>query len=464
MKRSVDDGHWNTPKPDFVVSTKARPYKLKDGPNAKAADRSSEAADAVAPDKRPKNPEKTAKTDRSAWSDHFSTDPNVGPFSRTSRAVRAERAAARRASRADRSTGTTDWFAEQKSIARTARTSSLPVWFWPLIILLALIVAVFLIVPIIVERSTHVPGGGEADGSPAYISLYDQNVRVVKVPVSSVYNEPDIKSTRLTQVLFNTPVQLDPSVQSPTGFCYVTLLDGRKGYMMPTDLSQDRQSIEPNLYHLKVIVTDLNKRIMTHATNGNLLMEVKRGTMLYVLYSGNDLFRVQLPDGVEGWMSASGLMVLPVQSGIPRTDPDRFTASLQVYDQSRWMENGMSDEGIDMNNVLRITAHLNGIELPADNDALWNYGESLAGAVAEGGRLDTSVLRLGDIVFCERIVGYDTELKPVADPENRKIAVWIGGDTLLTESTREFAITKQTVKTLEDNWIIVRVTRYFPPA
>lgn len=354
------------------------------------------------------------------------------------------------------------WVRQQPSIARMRKQSDRPVWFWPLVLLTVLLLLVFLIIPDVIDRSSGDAGKHLDEASPTYLSIYDEQVRLVTESVVTIYAEPDIKSERLTQVLYNTPVQLQPNEGVPSGFVKVLLLDGRVGYMVPEALSSDRQSVEPNLYQTRVIVTDMSKRVMTHATNGNLLVEVKRGTVLYVLYGGSDLYRVQLPDGREGWLSSAGVIELPVNAPIPLTDADRFAASAQVFDQSKWMKNGLSDDGIDMYGVLRMTGYINGLQLPADPAALWETGETVEGVLDETGRLKTDALQIGDVLFCERRVGETETGGALSDPENRKLAIWIGNDRFLTESIREFAITRQSTETLETNWVVQRVARYFP--
>ena len=129
-----------------------------------------------------------------------------------------------------------------------------------------------------------------------------------------------------------------------------------------------------------------------------------------------------------------------------------------MFDQFKWMKNGLSDDGIDMYGVLRMTGYINGLQLPSDNAALWETGETVENVKDPDGHLLTNALQIGDVLFCERRIGEADD----ADPENRKLAIWIGNDRFLTESIREFAITRQTAETLESNWVIQRVARYFP--
>ena len=79
---------------------------------------------------------------------------------------------------------------------------------------------------------------------------------------------------------------------------------------------------------------------MTHAINGNLLIEVKRGTLLYVTYRGPDIYKVQLTDGREGWISSDGVIALPSGAVPPLTNANQFANSVRAYRQANGLMPG----------------------------------------------------------------------------------------------------------------------------
>ncbi len=360
-----------------------------------------------------------------------------------------------------------DWLVSRWEDRRPAvlqkRKSRMPGWLWPLLALTAILLAVFLFLPAIIDRSVQDHNHHLDEEAVRQASTYGDDVRVVTAPVADLLEKADITSGRVDQVLYNTPVQLlQEGVGEQQAFCEVRLQTGQTGYLSQRSLTADRQSIEPTLYREKLIVTDLTKRIMSHADSGTLLEEVKRGTVLYVLYDGKDLFRVQLPAGGEGWLSAGGIAILPVQSSLPLTDANHFVASALTYDKTRWIPHGKTDEGIDIYGVISQAAAVNGLDLPSGYDPLYEMGETVETAFTNTGDLNEQSLQPGDIFFCERIKTYDDDGTPVIDPEKKKLAIWMGEDQFLTESVREFAITRHEADVLLKNWQVVRVARYFP--
>ncbi|HHX37568.1 MAG TPA: SH3 domain-containing protein, partial [Clostridiaceae bacterium] len=275
--------------------------------------------------------------------------------------------------------------------------------------------------------------------------------------------EPDISSERITQVLYNTPVLLLENPAAEETFVHVELLDGRTGFLPIDALTTDRQSVEANLYNMKIIVTDVSKRIMTHAMNGNLLIEVKRGTLLYVTYRGPDIFKVQLTDDREGWLSSDGVIALPSGAVPPLTDADQFASSARAYRQAKWLHAGRTNEGIDMYGVIQQTAYINGLDLPVDEDEFCQSGDTVHDGI-EAGRIVPEKMTVGDVIFYERLVNRTPEGDVETDPNRRRLGIWLGEGKLLTESIHTFSIVEVDGDWPERDWAAVRVAGFFPPA
>ncbi len=56
--------------------------------------------------------------------------------------------------------------------------------------------------------------------------------------------------------------------------------------MRQSDLVESHDSIEPSSHTARILVTDLTKRVFSHASSGTLLVETVMGTLLYADYAG----------------------------------------------------------------------------------------------------------------------------------------------------------------------------------
>lgn len=343
----------------------------------------------------------------------------------------------------------------EDSMRKTAKKRAVPPWVLPLVVL-GILLVILAILPRIINTMRSDQGHGIDEESNDYVAIYSDQVQVISVPVATVYAQPDIKADRICQLLLNTPVETKEEPEA--GFIFVTTLDGKQGYIRPDNLCRDKHSAEPDLYKSRVIITDMRKSVMSHASNGNLLMEVKRGTVLYVLYDGADLMRVQLPGGREGWVSATGLFKLPSKVEIPVTDHEAFASYISGFDQTRYMEHGITNEGADMPGLISVTGYINGLNIPSDLGGLIQTGTQVPNAIDSAGYLDTKLLRSGDIIF------FADKQQHVAEGETpviTKVGVWLGDEQILTDSQRIFSITRQAPNQILANWTPVRVTRYF---
>ncbi|HHX36400.1 MAG TPA: hypothetical protein GX717_00290, partial [Clostridiaceae bacterium] len=82
------------------------------------------------------------------------------------------------------------WYYQTKRIPRERKISTLPVWFWPIVILSVLILLIFLIVPEIVDRSAGRREQIAETDDPKFEALFDDQVRVVNESFLTLYEEP----------------------------------------------------------------------------------------------------------------------------------------------------------------------------------------------------------------------------------------------------------------------------------
>ena len=116
-----------------------------------------------------------------------------------------------------------------------------------------------------------------------------------------------------------------------------------------------------------------------------------------------------------------------------------------------------------MYGVMCLTAYINGLELPVEEEAFWESGDTVSDAIDTGCILFDK-LTPGDVVFYERLVNRGADGVVETDPSRRLIGVWLGDGKLLTESIHTFSIVEVDAKWPERDWAAVRVARYFPTA
>ena len=277
----------------------------------------------------------------------------------------------------------------------------LPPWLLPLVALLLIAVLVFWGAPTLVSRLQAFLNEDNGQVEQQVDLIYGDDVWTVRRPVANVFARDDIKADRLTQALYNEPVTII-SKDNVKGFVKIRLTDGTEGYMLTSDLIDDRSSIEPAFYSHKLVVAETTKRVLSHARQGTLLVEVPMGTVLFADYRGNSISRVALPGGQRGWISDSGLIILPSAGQIEAVaDGARFFSSTALaFSQITHLPNGQSIRGISTAGIARLAAKINGVSLPRllqDQAGSgipvhleWNEDTGLP---------DLAVIRPGDLIF-----------------------------------------------------------------
>ena len=109
--------------------------------------------------------------------------------------------------------------------------------------------------------------------------MYDDSYRVVNVTATNVLTRPDNTSARITQVLYNEPVQVIDD--SDAEYTKIRTEDGIEGYVRAADLIDDTSSVEPDLHEYMLVISDTSKNVMTHASQGTLITQVMMNTVLY---------------------------------------------------------------------------------------------------------------------------------------------------------------------------------------
>lgn len=347
----------------------------------------------------------------------------------------------------------TDNWLENRTLdeERAKPIREIPAWLFPLSILLALVLSLFVVIPLVVTRLADQADATEPMKPGLSATVYEEEYMVAKKSVVDVFSSANLRSERITQLLYNEPVYRLGPKQSNSSFVKVRLSDGTEGYCKRADLEEDTESIEPDGTLAKLVVTDLSKRVLSHARNGNLLVEVKMNTELYVLYHSEPLYRVKLPGGQEGWLDSTGVLELPSDGKALVAGASYFSDSILAFNYVTYLPHGVSNEGISIPSAIRIAASVNGVDLGPGIRGIEAAATPLDNLQTENGTLNMNAFQRGDILFFSDEEG----------GEITRLAVWVDYGIVLAERPREFLIRETEIQTILSQWVFVKAGRLF---
>lgn len=386
-----------------------------------------------------------------------------------------------------------EWEAEKNKPVR-----EIPAWLLPLIILVVLVMSLFVILPAVLSRLIDRSPADVTGPSVAIEDVYSDAYMVANKPVVDVFVAGNIRADRITQLLYNEPVERLSPKGSYATFYKVRLRDGSVGFVKRSDLDEDTSSIEPGNALAKLVVTDLSKRIMTHASNGNLLVEVKMNTELLVLYKADPLYRVKLPGGREGWLDTTGVIELGVNDTPAVAGFTYFTDSIMAFNYATLLQHGMSNAGISVPAAIHIAASVNGLDLPYDIEGIRESSTLISNTVNENGSLNYNSFQRGDLLFfttevavgaggddeaagddagavADGAVDTDGQGEPGVSGEQTgsdtssgsevqtvtTVVVWVDYGIVLAERPREFVIRQTDINTILNEATFVEARRVF---
>ncbi len=293
-----------------------------------------------------------------------------------------------------------NWDLVNKSVYVEKKRLGLPGWLIPLTALLLIVALIFWGVPALIVRIQVWMNNGQELNQEQHSLLYDENTWAVNRPVADVFEVADLKADRVTQTLYNEPVQVI-NKDCGYGFVQVRLADGSEGYMKTDDLVDSRDSIEPDLFQWKLVIVETTKRILSDASQGTLLVEVPMGTVLYADYRGNGISRVILPGGGFGWIGDNGVILMQ-STGTIKVDADAkyFCTTALAFNQVTVLPNGQSIYGISTPGIARLAGAVNGLSLPRQIADLAASGQPVELEVdPDTGRYKIDDIKPGDLIF-----------------------------------------------------------------
>jgi hypothetical protein len=287
---------------------------------------------------------------------------------------------------------------EKDAYVRQHGKRRIPRFVLPVIIFVFLGVLLFWLLPGVVSRYFSTTQDTPQEQTVP-IKMYSGSTRVVDVYAANLFSQPDIKSDRITQVLYNEPVTLLDTAGTAE-FIHIETKDGVKGYIKSSEVTADTDSVEPNMHLYKLLVSDVSKNVMSHASNGTLLIQVMMNTVLYADGKSEGVYQVTLPTGEKGWISSSGVIELGVLDPAEKVGVRYFVSSILSFVNVTQLDHGITMRGLSVEGLAYISAEVNGVDLPRTMSEQAATGERVDLTYDKvTGLLDVSSISPGDLVF-----------------------------------------------------------------
>ena len=224
---------------------------------------------------------------------------------------------------------------------------------------------------------------------------YDNNTFVVINTTTDVFESADKTSLRVTQLLFNQPVQV---VAQNDRWAKVTVDENdASGWVRAREIDSDWTCIDPRRYQGRIVITSREKQVYSHPRNGTVLRDVGMGTELFFYTRSDNVYEVALPGNLIGWISESGTFQLDVDEAIKKTSADIFVQSCEKFIGVSYLLGGVGSLGIDSAGIIYIAMKINGVSVPHDFNGQFECGEDVA--IPDTENLEDSELTVGDILF-----------------------------------------------------------------
>ncbi len=283
---------------------------------------------------------------------------------------------------------------------------------------IAILVVLILAVGIFYALPRILPGFFKGSNIELFVEkpvelMYDDSYKVVNYYCADLMTEPDPKSIRLTQVLYNEPVKIFG--EAANGYSYIQTEDGIQGYVKSSKLVSERDSVEPDLHSYKLVVSDTYKNVMSHASNGTLITKVMMNTVLYADVKRDGVYQVALPNGDKGWIGSSGVIELGPREDIGQVSCRYFVSSVLSQANATYILNGNTQKGMSINGLVYVCSEVNGVPMPRTMREQAEIGEEVVlDYDVVTGELVLESIKPGDLVFLRSPYSNDNNIYEMA--------------------------------------------------
>lgn len=259
-----------------------------------------------------------------------------------------------------------------------------------------------------------------------------ESAAVITEAVVDMYDEPDILSKRITQVLFNQVVSI---IKEEEGWTNIKLLDGSSGWVKSKYVSRNTESVTHGSIQNKIVVTAKLADIYSGPSNRAKYKKIVLGTELYSFGKSKTGYDVLLPENKRGWIDEGGVIAIPINDNvIPKTTSNEFVQTIKKFDGTIFILGGVSRWGIDSAGLVYICSKINGVDIPRILGDMKDAGT----AVKEND------IQYGDLL----LFSSDSLKKDVYD-----VGVYVGNNEFIHSSTSKGVITES----LEDSYFKDRI-------
>ncbi|MCL2164164.1 MAG: C40 family peptidase [Oscillospiraceae bacterium] len=250
------------------------------------------------------------------------------------------------------------------------------------------------------DTDTDIVDGGD-DGSSlrqAFIRSqsvpYDENTVVVVNTAADIYESADRTSRRITQVLFNHPIQV---LAQSDRWAKVEVDGTNSGWIRTRDIDSDWTCVDPRRYKGRIVVTNREKQIMSQPRGGVVIRDIGMGAELFFYTRSDSIFEVALPGNLTGWISETGTFQLEVDEPIKKTSAEVFAQSCEKFIGTSYLQGGASSLGIDSAGIIYVAMKINGVLLPRDYESQFKFGKAVP--VDDLENVSESEMSVGDVLF-----------------------------------------------------------------
>lgn len=213
---------------------------------------------------------------------------------------------------------------------------------------------------------------------------------VVSVSLADVYKDASLASERISQLLYNQPVE----VLNTRGENWLKIkTQDITGYIIADNVIKKTDSTEKSRFGYKIVVTARTTKIVSQPSYGSTLLTVVMGTTLFCTGRVSDAYQVALPGNRTGWIQQRGTIELQSNMEIPSTAVMDFISTARKFEGVRYYKGGISAWGIDSAGLIYISFLMNGIKVDRDMDILYEN------AILSYEQIETDKIRPGDILF-----------------------------------------------------------------
>lgn len=261
---------------------------------------------------------------------------------------------------------------------------------------------------------------------------------VISVMLADVYEAPSLGAERITQALYNQPVEM---ISQDSEFFLIKTAAGIEGYILKNKVDKDLGSLETDASDQKILITGKTKTIYAKPDGRMPVEKVVLGTVLSYRGKAGDWIRVGLCKGIEGYITLNDIILY--ESRIPLTNTESFIRDIVSFDGVKYVKGGSSVlEGIDMPNLVYICAYINGIELPLE----------IAEMAGEGKSVSFDEIMPGDILFLSN----DRYNEIIGD-----LAVVMSNETAVAYSEKDMSISIIKLLDLDVRYRTRKIIRIF---